>query len=49
MYRHKVPIGISSFKIEELNVSWEYNCSSSDDGIEYFDSYEQAREYILHY
>lgn len=50
MYRHKVPIGISSLKkIEEINVGWEYNGSSSDDGIEYFDSYEQAREYILNY
>lgn len=50
MYRHKVPIGISSLKeIDKLNVGWEYNGSSSDDGIEYFDSYEQAREYILNY
>lgn len=50
MYRRKVPIGISSFKkIEERNVSWEYNGSSSYDGIEYFDSYEQTREYILRY
>lgn len=50
MYRHNVPIGISSLKeIDKLSVSWQYNGSSSDDGIEYFDSYEQAREYILNY
>lgn len=50
MYRHNVPIGISSLKeIDKLNVSWQYNGSSSDDGIEYFYSYEEAREYILNY
>lgn len=50
MYRHNVPIGISSLKeINKLSVSWQYNGSSSDDGIEYFYSYEEAREYILNY
>lgn len=50
MYRHNVPIGISSLKeIDKLNVSWQYNGSSSDDGIEYFYSYEKAKEYILNY
>ena len=50
MYRHNVPIGIYSLKeIDKLNVSWEYNGSSGDNGIEYFDSYEQAKKYILNY
>lgn len=50
MYRHNLPIGIFSLKeIDKRNVSWQYKGSSSDNGIEYFDSYEQAREYILNY
>ena len=50
MYRHNVPIGISSLKeIDKHNVSWQYNGSSNDEGIEYFYSYEEAREYILNY
>ncbi len=50
MYRHNLPIGIFSLKeIDKRNVSWQYNGSSSDNGIEYFDSYEQAKEYILNY
>ena len=50
MYGHKVPIGISLLKeIDKLNVGWQYNGSSNDDGIEDFDSYDQARKYILRY
>lgn len=45
MYRHNVSIGIYSLKeIDKLNVSWEYNGSSGDNGIEYFDSYEQDQK-----
>lgn len=50
MYGHKVPIGISLLKeIDKLNVGWQYNGSSNDDGIEDFDFYDQARKYILRY
>ena len=45
-YRHQVPIGIYIKHILNYTVGWENIGSLHDEGISYFDSIEQAEEYI---
>ena len=45
-YRHQVPIGIDIKHILNYTVGWENIGSLHDEGISYFDSIEQAEEYI---
>ena len=47
-YRHYLPIEIYSIKtLSNRKVGWEYIGDSHDDGIEYFETDEKAKEYIL--
>lgn len=47
-YRYVLLIGVSSLKeIKKYDGSWEYDGSSMDSGIEYFNSYDEAKSYIL--
>ena len=46
-YIHYVPVEIHRLNdISNYNVGWDYIGDSHDDGIQYFESYESAEEYI---
>ena len=45
-YRHYVPIEIDLKYFNTYKIGWDYIGGSHDDGIEYFESYEKAEEYI---
>ena len=46
-YRHYVPVEIHRLNdISNYNVGWDYIGDSHDDGIQYFETYESAEEYI---
>lgn len=46
-YRHYVPVEIHRLNdISNYKVGWDYIGDSHDDGIQYFESYESAEEYI---
>ena len=47
-YRHYVPVEIHDIKdLSNYNVYWKYIGSTYTDGINYFETYEKAREYII--
>ena len=46
-YRHYVPVEIHRLNdISNYKVGWDYIGDSHDDGIQYFESFESAEEYI---
>lgn len=47
-YRYVLSIGIFSLKgIKKYDGNWEYDGSSINSGIEYFNSYDEAKSYTL--
>ena len=47
-YRYVLSIGIFSLKeIKKYDGSWKHDGSSINSGIEYFNSYDEAKSYIL--
>ena len=47
-YRHYVPIEIHSIKFLSNNkVDWEYIGSTHEDGLQYFETYDEAKDYII--
>ena len=47
-YRHYVPIEIHSIKFLSNNkVDWEYIGSTHEDGMQYFETYDEAKDYII--
>lgn len=47
-YRHYIPIEIHSIKyLSECKDRWEYIGDSLENGLQYFETYEKAKEYIM--
>ena len=47
-YRHDIPIEIPSIKfLSNYKVDWEYIDSTYEDGMLYFETYDEARDYII--
>lgn len=47
-YRHDIPVVIHSIKaLPNYEIGWKYIGDSYQNGLEYFESYEKAKEYIM--
>ena len=47
-YRHYIPIEIHRIKfLANYKVDWEYIGSTHEDGMRYFETYDEARDYII--